>query len=418
MLENVDIQYSGGIVMNAASPTIRNSTITDVNGYGLTLTSSNPTIDTVNITNSGSYGIFMMSSSPTITGGSLSNTYSGGYGIYANYGSPHISNYTVNIVNIAGKYGASFNAHPSLSITNSTIANGFSLNGSNTTVTVTGNTFTNADNSPIHMPASLVSPVMNSNNVTGMTSAGRIEVTGDQISQDSLWKNWPAPYVVSSTVSVYKDTTTASTLTIEPGTVLKLDSPINIGSSGGAQKGKLVARGTADSHITFTRSAASGYWGSSLYGSINFYSNAGDGAIALEYADIQHAYSAIFTSSSPIIRNSTFIDLSGDGFSLNSSNPILDTVTLSNYGNRSIYLGYSSPTVTNCNLTNTNVNGNGIDGTGTPTITNCTISVMNTAGRYGVTLSSGSTSALSITNSTISNGLYIRHDRHRAHHHG
>lgn len=404
ILENVDFQYSGGIVMNSASPTIRNSTITDVSGYGMNLSNSSPTIDSTTITNNGIYGIYMQSSSPTITGGSLTNTNATGHGIYAFYGSPAIANYTVSIVNTPSKYGAYFYSHPSLSVTDSVIANGFYLGGANPNVTVTGNTFTNVDNSPIHAGANIIAAILTDNTVNGMTSAGRIEVVGEQIKQDALWKKWAAPYVVSGTVSIYKDTSSASTLTIEPGTVLKFDSGagIQVGPSSGTSKGSLVAQGTADSRITFTRSGTAGTWAG-----ITFYDGTVDSATILENADVQYTTGVAMNSASPTIKNSSVTNVTGWGMSLYSSNPVLDNVTVSTSGGvYGIYLASSSPTITGGSLTNSYATGHGVSGSGSPIISNYTVSVVNAAGNYGINLST-STSTLSITDSTIGNGLYL-----------
>jgi flagellar hook assembly protein FlgD len=405
ILEFADIQYSSGIAMTSASPIIRNSTITDVNGSGLSLTSSNPTIDTVTITSSGTYGIYLLSSSPVISGGSLTNTSAAVYGGIYGSGSPTISNYSVSISNIASKYGINLGTTTSsLSITNSTIANGLYLSSVNITPTITGNTFSNSDNSPIHAGANIIAAIMTNNTVNGMTSAGRIEVAGEQIKQDVLWKKWDAPYVVSGTVSIYKDTTSASTLTIEAGTVLKFDSGVGmqVGPTSGTSKGCLVAQGTSGSRITFTRSGTSGTWAG-----ITFNDGTVDSATILENVDVQYTSGIVMNTASPTIRNSTVTNVTGWGMNLTSSNPILDNVTISNSGGvYGIYLSSSSPIITGGNLANATPAGSGIVGSGSPVISNFTVSVVNAAGNYGINLSTSS-SALSITNSTIGNGLFL-----------
>ncbi len=401
IIEYADVQYSTGITMNYASPTIRNSTITDVTGYGLNLSSSNPTIDTVTIANNGTYGINLSSSSPIITGGSLTNTSATGHGIYGS-GSPVISNYNVSIVNTAGKYGLYLSsASSTLSITNSTIANGLYLGSTNITPAVTGNTFTNVDNAPIHAGANIISQILSNNTINGMTSAGKIEVVGEQVSQDAQWNKWAAPYVVvSGTVSVYKNTSSAATLTIDPGVIIKFASSSGLTVGDGTNQGSLVAQGTTANRITFTRSGASGTW----YG-ITFNDKTVDATALIEYADIQYSTGVTMTSAAPVIRNSTITEITGY-ISLNSSNPTLDAVMVMNNGAYGIYLSSSSPVITNGSLTNTNATGHGIYGSGSPVISNYNVSIVNTAGKYGTYLS-GTTSALSITNSTIANGLYF-----------
>jgi len=399
IIEYADIQYSTGITMNTASPTIKNSTITNMTGY-VSLTSSNPVLNTVTITNNGSYGMYLSSSNPTITGGSLTNSSTTGHGIYGS-GSPVISNYNVSIINTAAKYGVYLSSTTStFSLTNSTIANGLYVTSTGVTPTITGNTFTNANNSPIHAGANIIANIMNNNTVNGMTSAGRIEIVGEQVKQNAQWKKWAAPYVVTSgTIAVYKDASTASTLTIDPEVTIKFASGAGIQIGDSTNQGALVARGTSTNRITFTRNGTSGTWGS-----IRFNDKTLDATSIIEYADIQYSTGVTMYSASPTIKNSTVTDVTGY-ISLNSSNPVLNTVTIRNNGSYGIYLSSSNPTITGSSLTNSSTTGHGIYGSGSPVISSCTVSIMNTANYYGIY--SSSTSTLSVTNSTIGNGLFI-----------
>jgi hypothetical protein len=335
-LENVDIQYSTGVTITSASPTIRNSTITNVTGYGLNLSSASPIIDTVTIANNGSYGIYLGSSSPTITGGSLTNSNATGYGIYGS-GSPIISNYTVSSANSAGSYGFYLSSTTSaLSVTNSTIANGLYIGSTAIVPTITGNTFTNLDNSPLHAGANIIGQILAGNTFSGLTSAGRIEVVGEQINRNVQWNKLVAPYIVLSSFYVYKDTTSPATLTIDPGVTVKFaaGAGIYIGN-GTTYPGSLIAKGTSSNRITFTRNAAGGNWG-------NIYFQTGTLATAaIEYADIQYSTGVTIYSSSPAIRNSTITDVTGYGLNLSSANPTLENVTITNNGAYGIYLGSS-----------------------------------------------------------------------------
>ncbi|HEY6873966.1 MAG TPA: right-handed parallel beta-helix repeat-containing protein, partial [Geobacteraceae bacterium] len=423
-LENVDIQYSTGVTITSSSPTIRNSTITNVTGNGLYLTSANPTIDTVTvgsagsygiylssssptitnstITNNGSYGIYLSSSSPTVTGGSLTNTSATGQGIYGS-GSPVISNYTVSSANSAGIYGLYLSTTTSaLSVTNSTVSNGLYIGSTAVIPTVSGNTFTNLDNSPLHAGANIIGQIVANNTLTGQTSAGRVEVVGEQVSQNTTWNQLVAPYVVvSGTVSVYNSTTTASTLTIAPGTVVKFASGTGLQIGNSTNKGALVAQGTTASRITLTRSGTSGTWGS-----VSLQAGTVNATTDMENVDIQYSSGVTMTSCAPTIRNATITSVTGYGLNLSSANPVIDTVTITNNGSYGINLSSSSPIITGGSLTNTSATGQGIYGSGSPLISNYTVSSANSAGLYGLYLSS-TTSALSVTNSTISNGLYI-----------
>jgi len=351
ILEYVDMQYSSGVSMTSASPTIRNSSITNLTGY-VNLSSSNPTLDTVTIANNGSYGIYLSSSSPTIISGSLTNSSTTGHGIYGS-GSPVISNYSVSIFNAANYYGLHLDTTTSaFSLTNSPIANGLYINQTGITPTITGNTFTNVDNAPIHAGANIIAQILAGNTITGMTSAGRIEIVGEQVKQDARWTVWAAPYVVvSGTVSVYKDTTGPATLTIDPGITIKFASGSGLTIGNGTSQGALVAQGTAANHITFTRNGTSGTWSG-----FTFNDGTIDVTTVLEYVDVQYSTGVTMTSASPTIRNSTMSinNSTGYGLSLNSSNPILENVAITHDGTIAINLSSSSPTITGGSLTNTN----------------------------------------------------------------
>ena len=402
-IEYADIQYGSTVYIYSSALSIKNSTITDSAGtYGMYIGSANPVLENVTFTTNSTYGINLNSSSPTISGGSLTNTNATAQGIYGS-GSPVISNYNVSITNSAGKYGLYLNSPTSaLSVTNSTISNGLYLGSTGIVPTITGNTFSNLDNSPIHVGANIIAPIIANNTLTGLSSVGRFEVIGEQVSLDATWNQLVAPYVVvSGTVSVYNTTTTPSTLTIAPGAVVEFaaNSGIQIGNN--TSQGALIAQGTAANRITFTRYAASGTWAG-----ITFNNGTADATTIIENADIQYSTGVAMTSASPTIRNSTITNVTGYGLYFSSSNPTIDTVTITNNGSYGIYLSASSPTISGGSLTNTNATGQGIYGSGSPVISNYNVSITNSAGKYGLYLTSSS-SSLSVTNSTISNSLYI-----------
>jgi len=400
-IEHADIRFSGRLKVYSSSPLIRNVTISDCTDYGIYLNSATPILYTVAITNSGTYGIYLSSSNPTITGCTITNTHAAGYGIYGS-GSPVISDSTINITNTAGKYGLYLSSTTSaLSVSNSTIANGLYLGSTGITPTITGNSFTNTDNSPLRAGANIIAQILNNNTFNGLTSAGSIEVTGEQINQDTLWKKLIAPYIiVSGNVSVHKDTATPATLTIEPGTVVKFASSSGLRIGNGASLGSLIARGTASERITFTRNSSTGTWSG-----ITFYDGTVDETAVVENVDISYASGLTLSSASPVFRNCTISALA-DYVNLSNSNPTLDNVTISNNGSYGISLSSSSPTITGGSLTNTSPTGFGIRGSGSPVISSYSVSIANSSEKYGLYLTS-TTSALSVTNSTISNGLYL-----------
>ena len=358
VIANADIQYSTGIKINYAFPTISNSTITNVTGYGMNLASSNPALTNVTISSSGTYGIYLSSSSPRISGGSLTNTYSGGHGIYGT-GSPVVSNYTVSIVNSSLMYGIylSSGATSSLSVTNSTIGNGLYLGSTGITPTISGNTFTNADNSPIHAGANIIGQIMNNNTVSGMTSAGKIEVVGEQIKQDAQWTKWAAPYIALNWISVYKDAANASTLTVEPGVIVKFaqNTGIQVGST--TAKGNLVTRGTATGKVVFTSNQTSptpGFWsGISLYNDTARASTLEQTVI--EYGGAGAASSnanLVFNGSSPLLKNCQIRNSAGSGIYMTNATawPLIVDSELT--GNKwGVYSSNSNPAIMNTKIT-------------------------------------------------------------------
>ena len=93
----------------------------------------------------------------------------------------------------------------------------------------------------------------------GLTSAGRIEIVGEQVSRDVRWKKWVAPYYFPNGYAyVYRTDGMTSTLTIDPGVTLKFNGyGLQVGNYGSSYRGKLIAQGTADNKILFTSGQAS-----------------------------------------------------------------------------------------------------------------------------------------------------------------
>ena len=66
--------------------------------------------------------------------------------------------------------------------------------------------------------------------------------------------------MLGTNIDIYKDNITASSLTIDPGTTLKIAASYRINVGSNTNKGSLIARGTAAERIKFTRSGTSGTW--------------------------------------------------------------------------------------------------------------------------------------------------------------
>lgn len=101
--------------------------------------------------------------------------------------------------------------------------------------------------------------------------------------RDVTWKKLSHPYSIKG--EVWVGSAEGTTLTIEPGTILKFEGgAMTIGPTAG-EKGKLLAEGTADNHILFTSSnenPAPGNWGGLYFGRGN------DPASSVKYATLEY----------------------------------------------------------------------------------------------------------------------------------
>ncbi len=155
-------------------------------------------------------------------------------------------------------------------------------------VTFTNNTIKDVDNHALVLTANAI-PSIGTNNTFTTPDGYGIEVQGGHFkSGNQSWKKQTCDYYVSYEVQI--DGT--STVTIEPGTVIKFNSGINM-NVGYASNGTLVAEGTADLPIVFTSSASSptaGAWtGLLFYG----YSTSSK----LKYCTIEYAGSQSYSGA-------------------------------------------------------------------------------------------------------------------------
>src|SRR6185369_5825497 len=90
-------------------------------------------------------------------------------------------------------------------------------------------------------------------NLAGATRQQAMVAFGGSISSDTLWSS-SSSYALTSAVTI----ASGATLTIEPGTTIALGSGIGITVANG---GRLIAEGTTNAPILFTRSGGSGFWG-------------------------------------------------------------------------------------------------------------------------------------------------------------
>jgi hypothetical protein len=174
-------------------------------------------------------------------------------------------------------------------------------------------------------------------------SIGQADTTvGGTISTDTTWTVADSPYIVTSNITV-KGTDGAdgiTTLTIEPGVVVKLNSSryIIIGASSG-DPGALSAVGTAADPITFTSNQASPAPGDWYY--IQFYNTTDDTTTVMEHCVVEYGgYSggSLYAyQASPTFRNVTVKDSKTYGLNLYSSESTIENCTFSGNQNYDLY---------------------------------------------------------------------------------
>ncbi|MDA8139619.1 MAG: right-handed parallel beta-helix repeat-containing protein, partial [Desulfobacteraceae bacterium] len=275
-----------------------------------------PTIRNITIANSSSYGVNTYASSPIINGCQFNAN--GNYDLY----------YT-------GTLGGS--------ITNCTIRNGISLQGTGS-ISFAGNSLIQNNTYPIKAYADNVGAIVNGCTFTNVNSTSYLDITSGNLTKDATWTA-AIPYVVRNSMIV-QGTDGAdgiTTLRIAAGAKLKFCSGqyLQVGANSGAP-GALMAEGTPNAPIVFTSNQstpAPGDW----YG-IKFWNTTADALSFLQYCTIEYA------------------GLQGGTVWIDSAAPALDHCEIRNGKNYDLY--YSGATiggsVENCTINrgiNLQVNG-------------------------------------------------------------
>jgi parallel beta helix pectate lyase-like protein len=219
---------------------------------------------------------------------------------------------------------------------------------------------------------------------------------------DTTWKKAESPYVLKDGILVYS----GATLTIEPGVVVKFDKDRAL-----EVQGTIIARGTPDEKITFTRNTFDN-WG------YIYFSDSSTDAVYDTYGD--YAGGSILEHC--IIEYGGGSNVNPNGaVRLENAHPLINYCTIQNNSASGIVGWGLSGTliIANTNITNntiTNANGGGINisSGGTTSILNCAISkntcsIINGYSGGGIYISSsGTTTILNNTiDSNIGGGIYI-----------
>ncbi|NLI98344.1 hypothetical protein GX441_06760 [bacterium] len=160
---------------------------------------------------------------------------------------------------------------------------GVKLNDNGYFKTFENNTFTECANFPLNIFVEQVRTIGTGNTFTGNTK-NSILVRGGTLASTCTWANLGVPYEIDNDVSIGDDTNTP-TLTIGPGTTIKLQSGVEfyVGYYG---PGGLIADGTAG-WITFTSSVSSQSKGD--WKKISFYEHSIDAQCKLKNCKIEYA---------------------------------------------------------------------------------------------------------------------------------
>ena len=311
---------------------------------------------------------------------SMSNTtitYSGSYGIYANYGSnPSMTN--IDILN-GSNHGLYCYQSSSPVLSGCTIQDnggyGIYCDDLNSVPPVTDSSIVDNGNYAVRISANGVEGITGAMTISG-NNPNAFEIPGgniDGLGDDSAtWKNNIAFYRFTATPTLLD----GKTLTLEPGVTIKLNPNIYF-----YIYGTLIADGTSADHITFTSAQASPAAGDWRY----VYFQTPDPGCILDYCDFSYGGDA----------NQGMVHLYQSGSNVSITN---STVTYSeSYG---IYCYYQSyPSITNTSILNCLTHGMYCSNTSSPTLSSCTI---QNNGSYGI-YCDGTTDLVAISDSTIAN---------------
>ena len=252
------------------------------------------------------------------------------------------------------EYGGGYNAYTGIvDITNANVSinhcliqhsttYGITLNDASYFGTFDNNTFSDCVTYPISIYGNYAHTI-GANNTFNTTLGPR--VSGDELSQTGTvtWHKLNMPYYIDGTL--YIQSTSGTTLNIEPGTQIKFTqgSQIDVGYASSTY-GKIIAQGTASEPIVFTSGAPSSSNGD--WDGIFFEDGTMSGTI-LDYCEVSYAGGYNAYSGNITFNNS-------------ASNVTVSNSTIAHSLHYGLYIdGGSTPTITNITyLDNTSGNTN------------------------------------------------------------
>ena len=277
----------------------------------------------------------------------LTLEYSGnaGYGMYAYYSDPEITNSTFQNNDGDGLYVLAGFPLVQDSTFQDNVANGISiatsggLDDSGSTPTFTGNTLTGNGGYPISLPALYVNELDNTSTFSGNTDDS-ILVLSDSVTKDSTWQNQDVAYEVQDTI--YIQGSNRPELVIEDGAEITFQNNVHM-YVGWNSYGSISVEGTSTG-VTMSSSEATpaagdwkglaiGYYdqGSTLEGlTLSYGGDNGYGGLYAYYADITIIDSSFTDNDNDglYVAGTAELDISGSTFQDNDGNGI----TLGSYG--------------------------------------------------------------------------------------
>jgi YD repeat-containing protein/parallel beta-helix repeat protein len=268
------------------------------------------------------------------------------YGIHIQGGSPVIDNNTISSNGNYGIYVASGTPY----VRNNSVSDGIYVQGTGL-AQLSNNSFILSDTLPLHVSADFVGDLFSANSISTGDGSGYIEVVGGTITKDATWKGG-IPLHISGSVTVQgtDGDDDITTLTLEPGTILKFASAnqLVIGGTSG-DPGALVASGLADNKILFTTSVASpapGTWYGVTFQTTTATTSVMDHCI-VEYAGYGNYAGIKINSSSPAIKNTELRNNKYYGIHVSYGSALLDGNTIHDSGYYGLYVQAGTPAITN-----------------------------------------------------------------------
>lgn len=289
-----------------------------------------------------SYGaIHIREASPTLKNVTVKNSKT--EGIYVYTGGPVIENC---LFSDNQRYDLYYKDTAGGAVTGSTIHNGIFLPNRGT-VTFSDNTIHQNNAFPIVAYPDAVGNIVNDNTFTNVDADSCLKVNGSTLSKDATWTDaMPISIPNYLTVKGTDGVDGITTLTIEPGAVLKLSRNINIGTN--SDPGALAAVGTADEKIRFTSGEASPAPGD--WGYINFSDKSDDASTIMEHCVIEYGGksgnvrlgSIYIKQASPKLQNITVQSSASEGIYVDTGEPVIEKCL---FGNNQKYDLYYKGTV-------------------------------------------------------------------------